>query len=230
MSRPADPPQLRVACAGDAAVVLEFPGGIDEETSVWVTATAQALRERWSAVLRDVVVGYCSVTAYYDPLHVEGAWVEDELQAAAAVARTADSVPRVHEVPVCYGGPYGPDLPAVAAFAACTPDEVVALHTARQYRVYMIGFVPGFAYMASVDPRIAAPRRAEPRAAVPVGAVAIAGEQTGIYPLETPGGWNIIGRSPCRPWDAARAEPSLFRPGDRVQFVRTGPEALSGSA
>ena len=226
MTGSTSPSGVRVACAGDAALVLEFPASIDPDTSGRVTATADALRERWGAVLRDVVVGYCSVTAYYDPLKIDAPWLETELRQAAADAEGAERVSRLLQVPVCYEPPFAPDLHVVAAFAACTPDDVIALHTARRYRVYMIGFVPGFAYMAAVDPRIAAPRRSEPRRAVPCGAVGIAGMQTGIYPSETPGGWNIIGRTPLQAWDTERAEPSLFRPGDLIEFVRIGTDAL----
>jgi inhibitor of KinA len=122
------------------------------------------------------------------------------------------------DVPVCYGGEFGPDIGDVAAFGGCTAEEVVVLHAQIPYRVYMVGFVPGFAYMASVDRRIAAPRRVTPRPAVPVGAVAIAGRQTGIYPTVTPGGWNIIGRTPLKPFDSERQTPFLLQPGDTVIF------------
>jgi inhibitor of KinA len=123
-------------------------------------------------------------------------------------------------VPVCYDGPYGPDLADVAAFGKCSVDEVIVLHLRLEYRVFVVGFVPGFAYMAPVDPRIAAPRRASPRLKVPAGSVAVAAGQTGVYPAETPGGWNLIGRCPVKPYDAERVEPFLFHPGDRVRFQR----------
>jgi inhibitor of KinA len=121
-------------------------------------------------------------------------------------------------VPVCYGGDLGPDLADVAAFAGCSEADVVSLHSGRDYRVYMVGFVPGFAYMAEVEARIAAPRRASPRTAVPAGSVAIAGGQTGVYPAVTPGGWNLIGRTALQPYDPDREQPFLFKPGDRVRF------------
>jgi inhibitor of KinA len=169
--------------------------------------------------VRDTVVGYATVTVYFDPLLVDGPWLESEMR---AVALQADESPpagqAIVDVPVCYDGEFGPDLADVAAFAAAAPAEVVRLHASREYRVYLVGFVPGFAYMAEVDPRIAAPRRPSPRAAVPAGSVAIAGGQTGIYPSVTPGGWNIIGRTPLKPYDPARSQPFLFRPGDAVRF------------
>jgi inhibitor of KinA len=121
-------------------------------------------------------------------------------------------------VPVCYGGEFGPDLAAVAAFGGVAAADVIRLHAARTYRVYMLGFVPGFAYMGTVDERIAAPRRAEPRPRVPAGSVGIAGSQTGIYPSSTPGGWQLVGRTPIAPFDLSRARPFLFDAGVSVRF------------
>ena len=221
MTLPAAREGVRIAAAGDAALVLEFAPRIDPAINGRALALSAALRARWSAILRDVVVGYCSVTVYFDPLRVDGPWLESELEALAAETSEAPPVPgAVIEVPVCYEGDLAPDLPLVARFADCSPEEVVALHTGRQYRVYMMGFAPGFAYMAEVDPRIAAPRLRTPRPIVPAGAVGIAGGQTGIYPLDTPGGWNIVGRTTARLYDPAGPQPFLLQPGDTVQFVR----------
>jgi len=210
---------VRVAAAGDSALVAEFPGRIDPEINDRAAALAQRLRWRWGGILRDVVVGYCTVTVYFDPLQVDAPWLESEIQTAAGPARQATRTDRaVVDVPVCYEGDLAPDLDDVARFGGCSPDEVVALHTNRTYRVYMLGFIPGFAYLAEVDPRIAAPRRAAPRTEVPAGAVAIAGGQTGIYPAVTPGGWNIIGRTRKKPYDPGRPVPFLFGVGDEVRF------------
>ena len=156
---------------------------------------------------------------FFDPLVVDSAWIEAELRDALAELPEGRDVERaLVDVPVCYGGELGPDLGDVAAFAAGSAEEVIALHASVIYTVYLVGFVPGFAYMAEVNARIAAPRRASPRTAVPAGSVAIAGGQTGIYPSSTPGGWNIIGRTPVKPYDPSRAVPFLFQPGDRVRF------------
>jgi inhibitor of KinA len=211
--------QFRIAAAGDAALVVDLPARIDPNVNAWCVGLADALKSALGSSIRDVVVGYCSVTLYYDPLVVDAAWLEDEVQALATVFEvetTRDGA--VVDVPVCYGGELGPDLPEVARFAGCSEQEVIDRHAGRDYRVYVVGFVPGFAYMAEVDERIAMPRRASPRTEVPAGSVAIAAGQTGIYPSVTPGGWNIVGRTPLRPYDPARAEPFLFRPGDRVRF------------
>ena len=118
-----------------------------------------------------------------------------------------------------YGGEGGPDLADVASFAGVRPEDVVAMHSSRTYRVFMLGFVPGFAYMAAVDERIAMPRLDTPRTRVPAGSVAIAGVQTGIYPSATPGGWRLIGRTSIKAFDPGRATPCLFQAGDRVRFV-----------
>ena len=210
---------VRVAAAGDSALVAEFPSRIDPEINERARAMAERLRWRWGGILRDVVVGYCTVTVYFDPLRVDAPWLESEIRAADGPARQAVRAGKaVVEVPVCYEGDLAPDLADVAAFGGCSTEEVVALHTGRTYRVYMVGFIPGWAYLAEVDSRIAAPRRATPRTAVPAGAVAIAERQTGIYPAVTPGGWNIIGRTSRRPYDPARPDPFLFQVGDEVRF------------
>jgi inhibitor of KinA len=210
---------FRVVAAGDAALVVELPARIDPEVNAWCVGLARSLETRLGAAIRDVVIGYCTVTTYYDPMQVDPVWLEQELHAATEALECAPARDgAVIDVPVCYGGDFGPDLDDVAQFGECSNDQVIALHTEREYRVYLVGFVPGFAYMAEVDPSIARPRRSSPRTAVPAGSVAIAGGQTGIYPSVTPGGWNIIGRTPLAPYDPNRREPFLFRPGDRVRF------------
>jgi inhibitor of KinA len=218
-------PSFRIIPAGDAALVVEGPARIDPALNAWCVSLSRALQLTLGSAVRDLVVGYCSVTIYYDPLSTDPVWLEEQARSVAAgleVDTTNDGA--VIDVPVCYGGEMGPDLPDVATFAACSEEVVVDLHAGREYRVYVLGFVPGFAYMAEVDPRIAIPRRSSPRTHVPAGSVAIAAGQTGIYPSETPGGWNVIGRTPVEPYSPARQEPFLFRPGDRVRFHRIGPQ------
>ena len=210
---------LRIVPAGDAALLIELPARIDPAVSGRAVAIARAVKSRCAASVRDVVVGYSSVTVYFDPLHVDATALEAELrQAALALPDSATEEGALINVDVCYGGEFGPDLADVAAFAKASEEEVIALHSATTYRVYVVGFVPGFPYMASVHPRLALPRRATPRTRVPAGSVAIAAGQTGIYPIETPGGWHLIGRTDVKPYDDSRAEPFLFKPGDRVRF------------
>lgn len=210
---------IRILRAGDSAWLVELPERIDAAVNARAVQIAR-LVETADLPVTDVVVGYRSVMVYVDPLSAD-AGVDTRLRDIAAADAPDD--PRVGaqvRVPVCYDGLYGPDLGDVAAFGACSIDEVIDLHLKHEYRVFVVGFVPGFAYMAAVDPRIAAPRRASPRLKVPAGSVAVAAGQTGVYPAETPGGWNLIGRCPMKPYDADRPEPFLFHPGDRVRFER----------
>lgn len=213
-------PDARIRAAGDAAVMLELPPSLDLATSERIVALSAAVRERCGSLIRDAVIGFHTLTVYYDPLAVDVNSLEAQLSSIAAddslAARTVGT--RV-DVPVCYGGDLGPDLAEVAALTGRTEAEVVALHSGREYRVFVVGFVPGFAYMGILDPPLSAlPRRSTPRTRVPAGSVAIAAGQTGIYPMETPGGWHLLGRTPIRPFDPTRREPVLFRPGDRVRF------------
>jgi inhibitor of KinA len=211
---------VRIAAAGDAALVVELPACVDPGTSAWVIATASAVQARCGALLRDVVVGYCSLTLYFDPLGVDGSWLEEEVRQAIAEVQVGESAEGpLLDVPVCYGGDLGPDLADVAGGAGLSEQAVIALHSGTIYRVYMLGFSPGFAYMAAVPPLLALPRRATPRQKVPAGSVAIAAGQTAIYPSETPGGWHLIGRTRVQPFDLNRRNPFLFRLGDRIRFV-----------
>ncbi len=211
--------EFRIVSAGDAALLLELPARIDPDISDRAVAVAEAIRHECGCLARDVVVGYCTVTVYFDPLLVDPAGLEDRISRLARVSAGAARVSgALVDVPVCYGGELGPDLESVAVSAGLTEDEVVAIHSGTMYRVYVVGFVPGFPYMATVDRRLSLPRRATPRTRVPAGSVAIAAGQTGIYPSETPGGWHLIGRTPLKPYDAERAEAFAFKPGDRVRF------------
>jgi inhibitor of KinA len=199
--------------------MVDLPARLDVATSARVIAMAEAVRRRFGTTVRDAVVGYHTLTVYFDPLAIDARWLEGELsEIAADPSALVEASGATIEVPVCYGGELGPDLEEVATRVGCLPEEVVELHASREYRVFVVGFVPGFAYMGPVDPRLALPRRSSPRTRVPAGSVAIAAGQTGIYPMETPGGWHLIGRTPVRPFDESRAEPVLFQPGDRVRF------------
>ena len=209
----------RVVSAGDSAIVVEFEERIDPAVNARTIAFAEAVQAANLGGVRDVVPTYRSTAIYFDPLRTDSvalmACVERE--AARPVAPLATATAPVL-IPVCYGGELGPDLEAVAAFASAGEDDVVRLHTAATYRVFMLGFVPGFAYLGIVDDRIAMARRSSPRVRVPLGSVGIAGVQTGIYPAETPGGWQLIGRTPVKPFDPTRVDPFLMKAGDAVQF------------
>jgi inhibitor of KinA len=216
---------MRILAAGDSAWLIELPERIDAAINTRAIRIARAV-ETAGLPVTDVVVGYRSVMVYVDPLAADAGVMPARLDEIARAAPSDDAAPgALVDVPVCYDPPYGPDLGDVAAFGKCSIDDVIALHLSREYRVFVVGFVPGFAYMAPVDPRIAAPRRPSPRLRVPAGSVAVAAGQTGVYPAETPGGWSLIGRCPVKPYDADRAEPFLFHPGDRVRFHRISESA-----
>jgi KipI family sensor histidine kinase inhibitor len=171
--------------------------------------------------VRDIVPAYHTVSVYFDPRKINRSALQMELEKAissAAAEGPATGATPVH-ISVTYGGEGGPDLASVAAFASCSEEDVIRLHSENVYRVYMLGFLPGFAYLGSVDPRIAMPRLGTPRLRVPAGSVGIAGAQTGIYPSEMPGGWRIIGRTSFKLFDPTRDEPSMLKAGDRVKFV-----------
>ncbi len=213
--------------AGDAAWFIELEDRLDEAVNDRAIAIGRAVCAAGLPGVRDVVTGYRSVAVHVDPLRADATLEEALARLASEVTVATGQDAAIVRVPVCYGGELGPDLPEVAAFAGCSEDEVIALHCGRTYRVYMVGFVPGFPYMGTVDPRIAMPRRESPRVRVPALSVGIAGGQTGIYPTSTPGGWRLIGRAAVRPFDAARTPPCLFEPGTRVRFVPIGADELA---
>lgn len=210
---------FRIVSAGDSALVVEFEARIDPLVNARAIQLADALQTAGLPGVLDVVPTFRSVAIYFDPLHTNSdvLFARVEAEAAKSSPDLDTSRPAVR-IPVCYGGELGPDLAAVADFSQLDEAEVVAAHTARTYRAFMVGFVPGFAYLGIVDDRIAMPRRETPRVRVPVGSVGIAGVQTGIYPMETPGGWQLVGRTPLKPFDPDRAEPFLLKAGDAVQF------------
>jgi len=206
---------------GDAAVVLELPGEPDEELVRRVRAIALAIAAGPPAGVVEVVAAFGSVAVFFDPSTIAG-----YAELCAELTRRADesvSVPpfdesRLVEIPVCYGGEWGPDLGGVARHAKLTEDEVVSMHSGVEYRVLAMGFSPGFPYLGGLPTKLRTPRWPTPRTRVPAGSVAIGGRQTGVYPLETPGGWNLIGRTPRRLFRAEDPVPALLRLGDRVRF------------
>ena len=207
--------------AGEAGLLVTLGEQIDPFINRRVHALTQALAGSNLNGLGEAVPGYSTLLIHYDPL----AWAYSALcERIAVFLEDANDCqqhwqPRLVEIPVVYGGPFGPDLNAVAQVHNLRPAGVVARHTARDYPVYLIGFMPGFPYLGGLDPALATPRLETPRSHVPAGSVGIAGAQTGIYPLESPGGWRIIGRTPLRLVDWQREPPFLLAPGDMVRFV-----------
>ena len=211
---------VEIRLAGDSALVVELGTEIDPAMNAHVVAIAARLRHEQIDGVRDVISSYASITVCFDPLRTDLESLTSTITRHVTTTTPVLATSRPpREIPVCYGGVYGPDIEAVANYADCSTDDVVRLHSEVYYRVYLLGFVPGFAYMAKVNERIAMPRRKTPRVSVLARSVGIADCQTGIYPSTTPGGWQLIGRSAFYPFDQNREEPFLFTAGDTVRFV-----------
>lgn len=212
---------MRIRECGDSMLLVELASVIDPLVNTRAIALATRLRDRQARGVRDVAPGYCTVGVHFDPLQTDLLALEAAIADEAAIVETmvTELSQAPIEIGVIYGGEAGPDLAAVAERAGCTPADVVERHAARTYRVYMLGFVPGFAYMGRVDATIAMPRHRVPRERVPAGSVGIAGEQTGVYPVASPGGWQLIGRTSTVLFDPTRSQASLLAPGDEVRFV-----------
>jgi len=228
MQPPLTPPFSREAIAceplGEGGALVTLAAAIGREAHDCVRAFCARLEEQPPAGLIEYVPAYTTVALYYDPLRAGYDHIRDAaLRIAAQPSEATSLFQNVIDIPVCYGGEYGPDLEAVAAHHGISPDDVVALHQGSEYEVWMLGFAPGFAYLGGLPERIATPRRATPRVKVPAGSVGIAGAQTGVYPFESPGGWLLIGRTPLRMFDPMRTPPALLAPGDRVRFRAISP-------
>ena len=213
---------MTIRQCGDSMLLVELEPAIDAVINERAILLASRIRARAGRGVRDVAPGYCTVGVHFDPVQTDLGALEQAIAAEWSTIESVESIGarEVIAIPVHYGGEGGPDLQAVADFAGCSAAEVISRHTGQIYRVYMLGFVPGFAYMGRVDASIAAPRHHVPRERVPAGSVGIAGGQTGVYPIESPGGWQLIGRTSTVMFDAGRERPSLLAPGDLVRFVQ----------
>ncbi len=219
---------MQIIPLGDTALLVELGGAIDEPTHRRVQAVWQALAAQPLPGVTEVVTAYTSVTIFYEPLQAVKAGAPESgiAEWLGAIARERIKNPpkieknkgRTVEIPVCYGGEFGPDMSLVAKQASLSEEEVIKRHCKADYLVYLIGFAPGFPYLGGLPKELAIPRHPKPRMMVPTGSVGIAGIQTGIYPLATPGGWNLIGRTPLRLFQPAEDPPVLLHAGDRVKF------------
>ncbi len=215
--------QMRFLNQGDTGLTLEFGDVIERETAARVARVDRHLQDEIGAGrlhgIVEIIPAYCSLTVIFDPLSLPRRQLEDQLlRLLDDDLDAAAQASREWQLPVCYDPEYGPDLDAVARTRDLSTAEVIALHAGRTYCVYMIGFLPGFPYMGDLDPALQMPRRKDPRVRVPRGAVAITGLQTAIYPWESPGGWQLLGRCPLPLFDAQRNRPALLAQGDLVVF------------
>ena len=219
---------MRLKPVGIDGLLAVLGEDISEATGARVAALDQALHAAALPGVTETVPAYASLLVRFDPFAVDFA----ELCAAvermeAGLDGASAAVGKVVELPVCYGGEYGPDLAFVAAHAGLSEDAVIKLHSGREYRIYMLGFLPGFPYLGGLDARLHTPRLESPRTRIPAGSVGIGGAQTGVYPLDSPGGWRLIGRTPVPLDDAARLP---YRAGDRIRFVPVPPEEYAAIA
>jgi len=222
--------EISILKAGEKGLVVDFGNLIDPGVNAAVHRLAHAITAYMPDDIIEVIPTYRSLMVYFDPLSISRTSISEKIRQlleSAAEAGSEGNTATVVSIPVCYGGEYGPDLSFVAEHNKLSTEEVVAIHTSKPYQVYMLGFTPGFPYLGGMSDRIAAPRLAQPRVAIPAGSVGIAGSQTGIYPIESPGGWQLIGRTPLQVFNPGSAAPFLFAAGNYLQFTSIGIEAFN---
>ena len=219
-------PEYRIM--GDRAILVELGDGISPLVNKKVREVFLCLNDSQVEGVVETVPGYRSLLIVYDPLKITLSALKERLNKLyTTIDRSEIPKPRTLEIPVVYGGECGPDLNWVAEYHKLSLEEVVRFHTGTTYQVYMIGFTPGFAYMGQLPEAIATPRRETPRTAVPRGSVGIAQSQTGVYPVESPGGWQIIGRTPLRLFDPEKWPPTPLEMGDLVKFLSIKEEEMA---
>ena len=211
---------MKIKAVGDRGVLLELGETIDETVNRQVMELNRSIMAASIEGVTETVPAFCSVLVCYDPLITDYELLSSRLEELSkSVTSGKKSGGRLVKIPVCYGGESGPDLSFVAEHAGRKEREVIQIHSSRDYRIYMLGFLPGFPYLGGLDKRIHTPRLTTPRTKIPAGSVGIGGEQTGIYPMESPGGWQLIGRTPLKLFDVKRAERPLYEAGDTIRFI-----------
>lgn len=211
---------IKIVAAGDSSLLIEFGNEINEKINRKITTIVQLMRDQHIEGVVDVIPAFCSLLINYDPRIVSFDDMRKRMQALVKMdLQAAGQRKRVFEIPVCYGGEYGPDMETIASHAGLSEEEVIQIHSSRDYLIYMLGFLPGFCYLGGLDERIHTPRLANPRMKIAAGSVGIGGSQTGIYPLDSPGGWQLMGMTPVKTYDPARKTPILLEAGDYIRFI-----------
>lgn len=225
--------EINIKPLGDSALIVQLGEGIDPEIHERVKYTSKLLSDNPFDGFIEIVPAYNNLTVYYDPYIVHSTQ-KGTLTAFKKVCNYLMPLvqhfeidkterPRKISIPVCYGGEFGPDIENVAEYHNMTTEEVIRIHAGSECLVYMLGFAPGFPFMGGMDTRIATPRKETPRLSIPPGSIGIAGKQTGIYPFETPGGWQIIGRTPLNLFLPNMSPPTLLQAGDIIHFIPISP-------
>ncbi|MBQ8026222.1 MAG: 5-oxoprolinase subunit PxpB [Oscillospiraceae bacterium] len=215
----------KILVAGDSSVLIEFGKEISPETNRRIAATVQLIHAQQIEGVVDMIPTYCALLINYDPRVILFDPLVRRLEKLLEIEVSAgETKKRVYEIPVCYGGKYGPDLDVIARHAGLTEQEVIRIHSSRDYLIYMLGFLPGFTYLGGLDERIHTPRLQTPRVRIEAGSVGIGGSQTGIYPLDSPGGWNLMGMTPVKTYDPEREVPILVKAGEYIRFVPVSEE------
>lgn len=212
--------KFRIKPVGDQAALVVFEQKIEESVNTEVMELAARIERAGRQEIVETVPAFASLLVYYDPLRMNFAECAKFLEKLASRRGAgADHKGKLVEIPVCYGGIYGEDLEYVAKHANMTTEEVIRIHSGREYRIYMLGFLPGFPYLGGMDERLATPRLSSPRTKIPAGSVGIGGSQTGIYPVSSPGGWQLIGRTPVTLFSSGKGGTLPYEAGDRIRFV-----------
>lgn len=210
----------RILTAGDSALLVEFGKEISPEINQRISAVVQLMKEQHIEGLVDMIPAFCSLLINYDPRVISYEEIRERVERLIKVdIKSENGRKKVFEIPVCYGGEYGPDLANIAAHAGLSEEEVIEIHSSQDYLIYMLGFLPGFTYLGGLDERIHTPRLANPRIKINAGSVGIGGSQTGIYPVDSPGGWQLMGMTPVKTYDPERETPILVEAGDYIRFV-----------
>lgn len=205
---------------GERGVVLEYGTSIHPSIQKKIQLVSSFFEKNQPAWMIEFIPAFTTITILYDPMRLTYNEACAVIKSCiSTIDHSGPSEPRMIDIPVCYGGQMGPDIENVAKYNGLTTDEVIQIHSSGDYLVYMIGFSPGFPYIGGLSEKIATPRKESPRSKIPARSVGIAGLQTGIYPIETPGGWQLIGRTPTELFLPSRKEPSLLRAGDRIRFI-----------
>ncbi len=203
---------------GDSAILLNFDQKIDPDINQKVVSVVNSLTSNPIKGVTGWIPAYCSLMVSYDPMVIHYDQLESQLEEMSSAPSGPAKAPREFNIPVCYGGEFGVDLEEVSKETSLSIKEIIDIHTSTQFRVYMLGFIPGFVYMGSIPPELNCSRKTTPRLKVPSRSVGLAGQQTGIYPTEAPGGWRIIGRTPVNIIDLSQTNPFLFEAGDSIRF------------